>query len=461
VRDAPKVRYARNGEALLAYQVVGEGPLDLVCILGHYAQLDLLWDDPAHAHFLGRLASFSRLILYDGRGTGLSGRTTGPYSFEDGAGDLRAVLDAVGSTSTAHFSCCVNGRLSMVTAASHPEKVTALVLFGSHPATMRDADYPYGARSEDTERLAQEFLESWGDDEYQASRLHHMAPSTAGDPRIARWFARMCRAYASPPEMAQRLRMIKAVDVRFVLPTISVPTLILHRTGDGDADIGASRYMAERIPTARLVELPGADHLPAYGDADGVLDEVETFLTGVRPLHPPERILATVMFTDIVESTRQAAALGDRRWRALLEGHRAMVREELRRSGGTEVQTTGDGFLATFEPDPGHPLRTGSGRGRGVARPAIAGGDPHRRVRTGRRRRGWDRRPHRRSHRLGGGGRRGSGLPHGAGPRGGLGRLLRRSGIAPVERCRRFVAAVRGAACRHDREHLTAAESPC
>lgn len=347
--EVPETHYARNGAVSIAYQVTGQGPPDLLFSFGHAGQLDLMWELPAIERFLQRLASFSRLILYDRRGMGLSDRGIERFSFEDRVGDLKAVLDAVGAETAAHFSCCTAGRTSIYMAATYPQLTPALVLFDSHPATLRDDDYLYGAASDVNESVAATIATSWGEDSYQRERFSNMAPSAAGDPQSRRWWTKMNRAAASPAEMAHMIRTLREIDVRYVLPTVRVPTLILHRADDREADIGAGRYMADRIVGATFVELPGGDHLPMFGETDQLLDEVEVFLTGIRRQHAPERVLATVLFTDIVASTSSASSLGDRRWRDVLDRHNRSVRAQLARYGGEEVKTTGDGFLAIFD----------------------------------------------------------------------------------------------------------------
>jgi class 3 adenylate cyclase len=333
----------------LAYQVVGDGPLDVVFHLGRATQLDVFWEHSATERFLRRLASFARLILYDRRGEGLSSRGVAESSFEERIGDLLTVLDAAGADRPALFTCHLVGRTSLVFAATYPERVSALVLHASHPATLRDVDYPWGASSIDNEAMAADFDSGWGDEEHEARRLEILAPSVADDPVAVRWYARMLRSAMSPPEAAASIRALPSIDVRYVLPTISVPTLLLHRVGDRAANVGASRYMAERIPGARFVELEGDDHLPMFGNADALLDEVEAFLTGVRPTPRAERLLASVLFTDVVDSTRRAVQQGDASWQDLLGRHNDLVRDQLREWGGRELNTTGDGFVASFD----------------------------------------------------------------------------------------------------------------
>jgi class 3 adenylate cyclase len=329
--------------------VVGEGPLNVVFHLGRAAQLELFWEHPAVERFFGRLASFARLILYDRQGEGLSSRHSHEGSFEQRVSDLLAVLDSADVEKAALFTCHLVGRTALVFGATYPERTSALVLYASHPTTLKDVDYPWGATGLDNEQMAADFAAGWGNEEHEATRLKLLAPSVADDPGTVRWYARMLRASMSPPEAAAHIRSLPSIDVRYVLPTISVPTLVLHREGDGVANVEASRFMAARIPGARFVSLAGADHLPMFGDAQALLDEVQEFLTGVRPAPPPQRVLATVVFTDIVDSTGQADRLGDARWHSLLEDHNRLVRDELCRFDGREVNTTGDGFVATFE----------------------------------------------------------------------------------------------------------------
>jgi pimeloyl-ACP methyl ester carboxylesterase len=341
--SAPETRYAKSDGVSIAYQVVGEGPIDLVLVPGFVSHLDLDWADARHAHFLRRLASFSRLIRFDKRGTGLSDRPGGLPDLETRMADVRAVMDAAGSERAALFGYSEGGPMCVLFAATYPDMTSALVLYGTY-AKRQDPDdeYPWAPTREARQAYAKQVEEDWG---WEAD-MRRMCPGA--DEAMAVWWAARARAAASPGAARDLILMNSLIDIREILPTIRVPTLVLHRTGDLDSQLEEGRYLAEHIPGARFVELAGDDHVP-WIDADQVVDEIEEFVTGVRPVAVPDRVLATVLFTDLVESTRRAAELGDRRWRDLLEAHNAAVRRELQRFGGREVDTAGDGFLATFD----------------------------------------------------------------------------------------------------------------
>jgi class 3 adenylate cyclase len=345
----PDTRYARNGDLRIAYQVVGEGPIDLVFVPGFVSNVDLVWDDPVFAGLLNRLAGFSRLILFDKRGTGLSDRIGDLPSLEVRMDDVRAVMDAAGSERAALFGISEGGAMAMLFAATHPERTRALALFGAYAH--------YGTWVVPPDRLEGVLARLdalWGTGEM----VSVFGPSRAADPQFKAWWARFERFGGSPSAAVHLTRMNSEIDVRPILPSIRVPTLILHRVGDTRVPVDAGRYLAQHIPAATYVELPGEDHLLWCGDANRIADEVEEFLTGSRPEVEPDRVLATVMFTDVVDSTRRAAALGDQAWSALLERHDALVRRELARYRGREVKTTGDGFLATFD-GPARAVRCG------------------------------------------------------------------------------------------------------
>jgi class 3 adenylate cyclase len=337
----PETRYARSGETRIAYQIVGNGPLDLVFVPGFISNLDLMWET-AYAHFFTRLAAFSRLILFDKRGTGLSDRMAGIANLEERIDDVRAVMDAVGSERAALFGVSEGGPMSLLFAATYPERVRALALYGSyarHP-TVSAANLPEHVELVDR---------SWGTGEYM---LRFMAPSRAGDDNLRRIFARVERQGASPSAVIAIMQMNSEIDARHILPTIRVPTMVLHRIGDQRITIDAGRYLSDHIPGARFVELPGDDHnfIAERDLTDRIADEIEEFLTGSRSADAEiDRVLATVMFTDIVDSTKRAAELGDRQWRALLDRHDETVRQQLGRFRGQEVKNLGDGFLATFD----------------------------------------------------------------------------------------------------------------
>ncbi len=343
----PETRYAKSGDVHIAYQVVGGGALDLVFVMGWVSHLDYFWEEPSFAHFLRRLASFSRLILFDKRGTGLSDRV--PESelptLEQRMDDVRAVMDAVGSIRAALLGVSEGGPMCALFAATHPERTSALVMIGSYARRTWTPDYPWGPTVEEHQKFFEKIQQGWGGPVGLAER----APNLASDERFSQWWSKYLRMSASPGAVVTLTKMNAEIDIRPVLPTIRVPTLIVHRTGDLALSVHGSRYMAERIPGAKFVEFPGNDHLPFVGDADAILDEVEEFLTGTRHAPEPDRVLATVLFTDIVGSTDLAARLGDRRWKELLQAHNALVRKELARFRGREIETTGDGFHATFD----------------------------------------------------------------------------------------------------------------
>jgi pimeloyl-ACP methyl ester carboxylesterase len=345
--ERSETRYARSGEVSIAYQVVGDGPFDLVYVPGFVSNIELMWEEPGLARFLERLASFSRLILFDKRGTGLSDPVPndGLPTLEERMDDVRAVMDAVGSKRAALLGHSEGGNMCVLFSATHPERTTALLLVGSYAKRIRSEDYPWAPTVEERAREIEETEATWGSPE----AFRALAPSKENDPDFQRWIGRYLRQSASPKAAAALLRMNTQIDVRNVLPTIGVPTLLLYRTHDADVHVDEGRYIAERIPGSTFVELPGADHLMWTGDADALLDEVEGFLTGVRRGPDPDRVLATVLFTDVVGSTETATRVGDRAWRSLLERHHQVVRRALARWRGREIDTAGDGFLATFD----------------------------------------------------------------------------------------------------------------
>jgi class 3 adenylate cyclase/pimeloyl-ACP methyl ester carboxylesterase len=347
MRFGPPVRFARRRDGRhLAYQVVGEGELDLVFLLGWPSHLGLLWEHPSVAEFFGKLSSFSRLVLFDPLSMGLSDRGPTGHAFEEGMEDVRCVLAAVGSERAALFGCHLGGRLGLLVAGTYPDKVSAVVTFGSHPATLRDQDYPWGATPEEREGLLAAVQAGTLD---PAVILADVAPQEATDAATVRWWRMLFWSGASPLESYDQISAMGPVDIRRLLGSVQAPVLVLHRSGDRAADVHASRYLAQRLPNARMVELPGDDHLPFFGDQEPVVALTQQFLTGATPVVDPERVLATVLFTDLVDSTSRAAELGDRRWHRLLEQHQEAVRRQLARFRGREVKTTGDGFLATFD----------------------------------------------------------------------------------------------------------------
>jgi pimeloyl-ACP methyl ester carboxylesterase len=342
----PTTKYARSGDVHIAYQMVGEGSQNLVLVPGWVSHLEYAWEDPSFSRFLLRLASFSRLILLDRRGTGLSDRVNELPTLEQRMDDVRAVMDAAGAEQAALFGISEGGPMSLMFAATYPARTSALVLYGTFALMLRAPDYPIGMPAEALEKFLERVEESWGTGSLSAD---HFAPSHANDEAFRRSWARFEQLAVSPSGIKTLLRMHHENDARHTLPVIRVPTLIDQREGDRVSRVEGARYIAERIQGAKYVELPGPDHFPWVGDTDAVLDEVEQFLTGVRRGPEPDRVLATVMFTDIVGSTERAVALGDRRWRDLLNRHHAVVREQLTRFRGREIDTAGDGFLAAFD----------------------------------------------------------------------------------------------------------------
>jgi pimeloyl-ACP methyl ester carboxylesterase len=337
--------------------VVGDGPIDLVLVLGFATHLELQWESPPQARLFERLSSFSRLIIFDKRGTGLSDPVTEVPTLEQRVDDVRAVLDAVGSERAALLGISEGGPMSVLFAATHPERATALVLYGAMGRTTEAPDYPWASPAEALRESAAEFIVPyWGQN--AEGMIELFAPSLGTDPQEMELTARMERSAASPSMVQQIFEMFLDIDVRAILPTIQVPTLVVHRRGDRVVNWRAGEELAAQIPGARYVELPGIDHLPWAGDQEAVLGEIEEFLTGARSVAEPDRVLATVMFTDIVGSTERAAELGDASWRELLAAHQAAVRRELERFRGREVKTLGDGYLATFD-GPARAIRCG------------------------------------------------------------------------------------------------------
>lgn len=345
--SVPETRYAKSGDVHIAYQVVGQGPFDLVYVPGWVSNVEEVWEVPESRLFLGRLASFSRLIMFDKRGTGLSdpvGLADLP-TLEQRMDDVRAVMDAAGSERAALLGHSEGGLMSVLFAATYPQRTTALVTVGIFARRIWAPDYPWAPTPEERASTYDEVERTWG----RSVDMSYYAPSMAGDEAFERAMSRYCRRCASPQAAVALLRMNTSIDVTNVLTAIRVPTLVLARVGDRDVKVEESRYIASRIPGAKLVELPGADHILWVGDTNALLGEVQEFLTGVRPTPEHDRVLATVLFTDIVGSTERAVELGDRAWGAVLERHHEIVRRQLERFHGREIATAGDGFLATFD----------------------------------------------------------------------------------------------------------------
>ena len=350
----PETRYAKAADGVhIAYQVVGDGPTDLVFVMGWTSNVEAMWEEPALARFLSRLGSFSRLILFDKRGCGLSDRVPEPEfpTFETRMDDVRAVMDAAGSERGVVLGVSEGGPMSVLFAATYPERTVALVLFGTMARFAWAPDFPWGQTVEQLREKLEEYDRVWGTREQAAGELRDWAaPSLADDEQLISWLASYLRRAASPGAAIALTRMNYEIDVRSALPAVHVPTLVLARTGDRDFPIFATRQMAEQIAGARLAELPGNDHFFWVGDQNALLDEIEGFVKEVGDQEAElDRVLATVMFTDVVGSTATVASVGDLRWRELLDAHHARIRALLGRFRGREVDTSGDGFFATFD----------------------------------------------------------------------------------------------------------------
>ena len=344
--ERPETRYARSGETHIAYQVFGEGDLDLVLVPGFTTHVELLWEHEPTARFLEGLASFARVINFDRRGSGLSDPVTDAPTLEQRMDDVRAVMDAAGSERAALVGISEGVPMSILFAATYPQRVRALVCTGGMARSTYAEDYPWGTPAQALIESGQELiLPHWGD----GSLIEVASPSQADNPESRAFYGRMERSTASPGMLTALFQMFLDLDVRDVVPSVHAPALILHRSHDPLVNVRHGRWLAEHMPNARMVEFEGDDHGFWYESAEEWLGEVQEFLTGARAVPDADRVLATVLFTDIVDSTRAASDLGDRRWREVLERHQRAVREALGRFNGREVKSTGDGFLATFD----------------------------------------------------------------------------------------------------------------
>lgn len=341
----PKTRYANSNGVFVAYQAFGSGPHDLILVPGFVSNVEVAWEEPGVVRFLERLASFSRVIMFDKRGTGLSDRGGTAPTLEERMDDMLAVMKAERCQRAALLGASEGGSMSILFAATFPERTTALILYGSYAKGVWSEDYPWMLTGEQYERWIDDIPRTWGDPEM----LKYWAPSVADDEYLSAWWGKFMRAGASPGAAVDLIRLYAAIDVRSILNSIQVPTLVLHRTGDRTVRVGAGRHLAQNIPGAKYVELPGIDHLWWVKEDGQITSEIEQFLLGDRPVMSLERTLATVLFTDIVASTAKALQAGDEQWLQLMEQHDRIVRQEISNFQGREIRSTGDGFLITFD----------------------------------------------------------------------------------------------------------------
>jgi pimeloyl-ACP methyl ester carboxylesterase len=348
----PEIRYARNGDAAIGFSVFGEGDRDLV-FLPPFNNIDVAWENPLYARFLRSLARFSRMIVVDRRGTGISDR----YSpgdippLEDVVDDLSAVLDAAGSERPVLFGASDTGALCAMFGATHPERVSGLVLYATAARGTQAPDYPWQWSEPEWDEYLRDVYRGWGTRAFAEKSLQFFCPSLAGDERHLAWWERFQRAAASPSGLYAQELLFRELDIRRLLPAIGVPTLVVHRSDDQIEPVGAAHYLAGEIPGSELVELDGGDHYPWAGDQDAIVDVVESFVGRVWQAEREtfDRVLATVLFTDIVNSTAQSAHAGDAAWRDLSDRHESVTRGQLARFRGREVRSMGDGFLAVFD----------------------------------------------------------------------------------------------------------------
>jgi pimeloyl-ACP methyl ester carboxylesterase len=367
--EPPETRYASVGDAQVAYQVFGDGP-DLVHVQGFTSNVDYRWDEPLQARFLKRLASFSRVIMFDRRGTGASDPLPagGGSSWEDWVDDLNAVLKAVGSERTSLVASNDAGPTAMLYAATYPERVASLVLSNTAARATKGPDYPFGVAPELTDAFVDTFEAMWGKEDGAFVRL--FAPLKADDPEFIRWMARLQRASMTPRRAAEMWRLILEFDARHVLPLVQAPTLVVGFRDSEVAALGNSEYLAEHIPDARLLVVSGGGTMTWLNEPDRILEAIEELVTGETHVAEPDRVLATVLLTDIVGSTVRASELGDRRWREVLDDHDRVSRRQVSRHGGRIIKTTGDGVLATFD-GPARAVRAAADLSEELARTGI------------------------------------------------------------------------------------------
>ena len=359
--DAPEVRYAKSGDVSIAYQVVGEGSFDIVYVPGSFSNVELSWTNPRIAAFYRRLASIGRLILFDKRGTGLSDRVADIPSLETRMDDVRAVMDAASSERAAIFGISEGGPMTLLFAATYPDRAWGAVIYGGFVRGTWSPEFPYEPTVAEYDQSIATIPRSWASREQVVRTMQWLVPSAAEDEEEIAWWERYLRQSVSPGAAVALTRMRADIDVSAVLPAIPIPTLVVHRDSDQGSDVRAGRYMAAKIPGARYVELPGIDHAPWYGDSDAILDAIDDFLIeaweDAEHESEPDRILATILFTDLVDSTARAVELGDRAWRELLTRHNERVRRQLVRFRGREVDSAGDGFFASGFDGPARAIR--------------------------------------------------------------------------------------------------------
>jgi class 3 adenylate cyclase len=345
--EIPSTRYVKSDGVHIAYQVIGEGPFDLLFVPGFVSNIESMWQSPDQSAFFRRLASFSRLIVFDKRGTGMSDRGSQIFTLEQRMHDVQTILDEARSHRAALFGVSEGGPMSLLYAATYPERTAALVLYGTYAKRSWAPDYQFGWKDDQWDAALDDIEHNWGTP--QSKVITMRVPGVTDDLRAIERIASHYRAAASPGAAAAIMRMNREIDVRHVLPVTRAPTLILHRNGDQTIGVEHARFMAQHIPGAKLIEFSGQNHAPWFGDRDAVLNEVEEFLTGRRHAQEVERVLATVLFIDIVGSTERAVALGDSPWRRMLEVFYTKVREVLQQYRGREINTAGDGFFAAFD----------------------------------------------------------------------------------------------------------------
>jgi len=354
VAGVPETHYAKSGDIHIAYQVMGSGPVDLVFVPGFISHVELNLENPWWSPIFWRLSSFCRLIRFDKRGTGLSDRVGFMPTLEERMDDVRAVMDAVGLKRAALLGVSEGGPMSILFSATYPDRASALILHGTMARMAWAPDYPWGRPASQLAARLKEIEQTWG----EGRSVELLSPSLAGNEEYRRWVGRTQRASASPGAAAALIRMNNEIDVRHVLPAVTVPTLVLHRSGDRALNVDHGRYLAQHIQGAKYVELSGDDHQPWMGDMNAVCNEIEAFLTRVHSTPDPDRILTTVLFTDIADAPARAAEIGERKWKELLRDHHSIVRRQLERHRGREIETGGDGVFATFD-GPARAVRCG------------------------------------------------------------------------------------------------------